>query len=278
MILWLFILLLVFAIFLIALSLIAAARFRKKVEKERQALLSGALPPIGKVLTETMVQDLPMPVRKWLRASGALGREIPRSICLEQQAQMRLKPDQTRWFQASADQVFTLNPPAFNWSVSVDMGFGIKALGRDEFADGRGKMKILLLGLIPVANAKDDERTDQASLQRFLAEMVWFPQAAASPYIKWREIDPRTAEATMTWGKTRGSGTFFFDENGNFGSFKALRYKDVSDEEPSEWIVSCLRTKLMDGIQIPSGCEVRWKTRDQDWTWLNLEVTNLVYT
>ena len=158
------------------------------------------------------------------------------------------------------------------------MGFGIKALGRDEFANGHGKMKILLLGLIPVANAKDNERTDQASLQRFLAEMVWFPQAAASPYVTWREIDARTAEATMSWRKTRGSGTFSFDENGNFGSFKTLRYKGIRDEEPSEWIVSCLRTELMDGIQIPAECEVRWKAKGQDWTWMKLKLTNLVYT
>jgi hypothetical protein len=138
-------------------------------------------------------------------------------------------------------------------------------------------MKILLLGLIPVAKAGNDQKTNQATLQRFLAEMVWFPAAAARPYIKWKEIDPRTAEAKMTWGGTQGSGLFFFDENGDFRTFKARRFKDLKDEEPSEWIVSCVRSEVVNGIRMPVECEVKWKTEAGEWTWLQLKVTKLVY-
>ncbi|TVQ85923.1 MAG: hypothetical protein EA393_13025 [Bacteroidetes bacterium] len=41
-------------------------------------------------------------------------------------------------------------------------------------------------------------KMDEATLQRYLGEMVWFPSALLNPYVSREVIDPLSAKATMT--------------------------------------------------------------------------------
>mgnify|MGYP000950476233 FL=1 len=150
-------------------------------------------------------------------------------------------------------------------------------VGRDKFENGKGAMTIKLFYLIPFVNTKNNEKVNQATLQRYLAEIVWFPSAALSPYITWDAIDNHSAKATMTYHGTKGSGIFHFDENGNFKTFVAMRYKDANDTEPTEWKVTAIKTEVRNGIKIPVESRAVWKLENGDWTWLKLKITNIAY-
>lgn len=135
-----------------------------------------------------------------------------------------------------------------------------------------------LFSTIPVVQAEDNEKLNQAALQRYLAEIVWFPSAALQPYIEWEYRDESSAKATMTYGGTTGSGTFYFDEKGAFVQFVALRYKEVADDSPAyEWVIDVLESNSLNGVQVPVKLRVTWRLDELDWTWLELELTNLRY-
>lgn len=189
-----------------------------------------------------------------------------------------MKPDQKNWYSAEADQYFVTNPPSFNWSVRLNMNPFLPVIGRDKFEDGKGEMQIKLFSAFPVVNARDNKKIDQATLQRFLAEIVWFPSAALNEYLHWEEIDDQTARATMTWKGTSGSGTFHFDKEGNFKKFSAMRY-DGGDEssELKEWVIHAIDHKQINGIKIPVKLEVSWQLEEGKWTWLKLEITDIMY-
>jgi hypothetical protein len=226
---------------------------------------------------EERYSNLPEPIKKWLERSGADKANNIESVYLEQNIEMKLSPEQKDWTLAEAQQHFTTNPPAFIWSVDLTMYGVANVVGRDKFYNGKGEMLIKLLSIIPVANAKESSKTDQASLQRYLAEIVWFPTAALSKYITWESIDSRSAKATLEYNGTSGSGIFLFDENGDFKSFTADRYKDVEDKEPKKWIVNANRIEERNGIRIPVECEVKWELDKGDWTWLKLEISEIEY-
>jgi hypothetical protein len=224
-----------------------------------------------------MVLDLPQIVQKWLSNCGIIGKESIKTVFIEQDLKMLMKPEQKEWYQAKAKQYFTTTSPAFNWRVYLKIFPLMKLVGRDKFEYGKGEMTIKLFSLIPLVNVKNNKEVNKATLQRYLAEIVWFPSAAINPYITWHPIDKNSAKATLQFNGTKGSGVFHFDDNGTFKKFVAMRYKDVKDIEPTKWTVTATKTEMLNGITIPVEAKLDWEIDGDDWTWLKLRITNIAY-
>lgn len=251
--------------------------FTREIERERSAMLQNSLPYNFEKISPEKLNHLPVPIKNWLENSGITGKQNISTVLLKQKAKMKLKPEQTRWFDAEADQYFTTELPAFNWTVNLKMNPLVKIRGRDKFEDGKGEMLIKMNSLINIVNEKG-EKIDEGSLQRFLGEIVWFPSAALHPNIVWEEVDSLTARATLKINETKGSGTFFFNKNGDLEKFTALRYKgNEPDAQHHKWIISVKETSDMNGIRIPTKMESTWMLESGPWTWLVLEITDILY-
>ena len=234
--------------------------------------------PLGiSVVQSDEVKDLPTPVKKWLTNSGTIGKESVSFVRLKQKALMKMKPEQEDWLMATAKQYFRVERPAFVWRVNLKMMPFIDITGRDLFVEGKGEMLIKLLSIISVVDEKG-EKIDQGTMQRYLGEIVWFPSAALSPYIQWAQIDSLSAKATMNYYGKNASGTFYFNEQGDFIKYSALRYMgNEPDAKPEEWVISVQENRKMNGIRIPVKMEATWKLKTGDWTWLKLEVEDIEY-
>ena len=257
----------------------SAYSFEKKVNVEIiQMLAEVDIDSTEKsIISEQMVLGLPQVVQKWLSNCRMIGKENIKTVFIEQDLKMLMKPEQNEWSHAKAKQYFTTTSPAFNWHVYLKMFSLMSIVGRDKFEYGKGEMTIKLFSLIPILNVRNNEKVNQATLQRYLAEIVWFPSAALSPYITWYPIDNNSAKATLQFNGTKGSGVFHFDENGTFKKFVALRYKDEKDSEPTKWTVTATKTGMRNGIKIPVEAKLDWEIDSDDWTWLKLRITNIVY-
>lgn len=251
--------------------------FKDKIKKERIAQFENSQLKNQEIVTKKSLLDLPPIIQKWLSNSGIIGKKLISNVYLTQELQLKLKPEQTTWNNGTAEQYFTIQPPAFNWNINTEMNSILSVVGRDKFEGGKGEMVIKLLSLIPVAKAKNDEKVNQATLQRYLAEIVWFPSASLSEYIKWETIDDYSARATMKYKGTKGSGEFHFDKDGNFKKFVAMRYQDSNAIKPTEWTVIATRTEERNGIKIPIECEASWELENGKWTWLKLRITDIQY-
>jgi hypothetical protein len=189
---------------------------------------------------------------------------------------MRTTPS-GKWMPVRAEQLFTPSPPAFVWLADVEMMPFAHLAGRDKYMDGKGHMLIKALSLLPVADAKGPE-TDQGTLLRFLAEMVWFPAAAIADYISWEGQGTNAARAVMHYGGVSASGIFYFNENGDFDSFEAERYYNREGRTSLErWHIQAKEWKELAGVRVPVHCEVTWKLKDGDFTWFKLEINDLSY-
>ncbi|EZH74291.1 hypothetical protein ATO12_15610 [Aquimarina atlantica] len=251
--------------------------FKNTIEKERKALFKNSKNTNQKIILKDDISDLPEIVQKWLIHSGVIGKPKTTNLCLTQELQLKLKPEQTKWNKGTAEQYFTIQPPAFNWNINTKMNSILGVTGRDKFVDGKGEIVIKLLSIIAVADEKNNEKIDQAALQRYLAEIVWFPSASLSPYIEWESLDSNAAKATMQYKGTKGSGVFYFDENGQFKKFVAFRYKEANDVKPKKWTVTATKTEERNGIKIPVECEVSWHLDTKQWTWLKLKIKYIEY-
>jgi len=263
-------------ILLVAIIAYAQFSFQKKIAEEIQENISttNSLPS----LTDTSIQHLPLSVQKWLKHSGVLGRPAIQSVYLQQSYQLKLKPEQESWYSANATQLSITNPPSFVWSVDVQMIPLLFAFGRDKFAHGEGEMLIKLLSLFPVAKDGYNAQFNEAALQRFLGELVWYPSAAVLDYIQWKELDKNKAEATMKIGLTEGKGIFEFNDEGKLLQFTAHRYMGSGTNAiKKDWVVRTLAYKEFDGILLPSKANATWVLDSGDWTWAIFEVEKVQF-
>ena len=229
-----------------------------------------------KIIIEETIKDLPVPVQRWLKNSGVIGKEKIHTVYLKQKGFMKLKPDQKDWIKSEADEYFTIDQPVFIWRVKTSM-MGLPVVGRDLFRDGQGKMQIKLAGIIPVVNVANNPKLNESALQRYLGEIIWFPTAAVSSYIKWEPVNDYSAKATMSYGGTTGSAVFYFNEQGELTKFVALRYKDITDEKPTEWVATVKGTETLNDLKLPTKLEASWVLDNGEFTWYKFEISDVEY-
>jgi hypothetical protein len=266
-------------IIILAVSIVSFGNynFQKIIQQETAQLLKKNISTENRILSESDLSNLPEPVKKWLKCSGVVGKPFISYGKVTQIAAMQMKPEQDNWMTAAAIQYTTIDKPAFIWSVDVKMNSILSFQGRDKFDDGKGEMLIKLNSLFNIVNERG-EKLDEGTLQRYLGEMVWFPSLALSPFITWQQIDENTAKGTMTYKGNSGSGTFYFNSNGQVTKFSALRYKgNEKDAEKYNWEMNIFDYKTFEGIKVPAKMTSTWKLDEKDWTWLKLEVTDIKY-
>lgn len=257
---------------LVTITAMAASRFDASTAAIVQSI--DRLPQVLFDKPAGQSDTLPLSVQRWLRASGSLGRR-PRSLVkLEQSGWMRMKPEDSSWIPVHAIQHFNFDQPSFVWAVDMKMN-GMPVKGRDVFRAGRGRMLISAIGLINLVD-QSGPKIDQGSLQRFLSEICWNPDAALQPYIQWQAMDESTARATMTYAGTTGSVDFQFDNMGRLLLVKAMRYKGGDEEATLQrWQVRCTAHDRKTGI--PMQAEATWKLPDGDFTWFKLKIESIEY-
>lgn len=263
------------AILAIVVSTIANFQFNRTVNKEVNALLS-IVENKHEVIQINDLEGLPHPVQSWLKSSQVVGKEKSYAVRTKQDVTMRLKADQP-WMKAKVEQYFRTDEPGFIWAVDIKAAPLIHIVGRDKYIEGRGNMLIKVLSLITVADGSGKE-IDQGTLLRYLAETMWFPEAALNDYIQWEGIDSNSAKATMSYKGVTASGIFTFNEKGEPLSFVAKRYGDFDGEYRLEtW--SCVMTdyKEFNGRIVPSQGDLIWKLNTGDFHWYHFEVNDVEY-
>lgn len=262
---------------LISISGYGNYRFDQMIHKESQNIL-GTIDLNTTVLqTKDDVGHLPTVVQKWLTASGALHKEKTVSVRLRQKGEMKTSPS-GRWMPFTARQYFNCKDPAFIWVTKVNPLPLVYLKGRDKLTNAQGEMLIELLGFFPVVNEGRNEKINAASMQRYLAELCWFPAAAVNKHLTWEAIDETSAKAILTLNNKSVSGIFSFTTEGDFHSFETKRfYGSDKDAKLETWYIEAFDHQVFDGQKIPSTLEVTWKLAEGDFNWLKLEITALEY-
>lgn len=251
----------------------AQYQFNQKVNKEVQAIFTNG--STHNIVTEETIKELPRVVQHWMKQSGVIGKEITYSARLTQSGALR--PSKTQdWMPVLATQYFNTETPAFVWRVKATMKGSIPISGRDMYADGKGYMLIKPLALFSVVNA-DGPKIDQGAMLRFLSEMCWMPSATLQPYYSWEGIDDSSAKLTMTYSGMTTAAVFTFDKQGRIKSIHAKRYKDIDDEQLTDWYIPISEWGTFEGITIPTKGDVVWKLEDGDFIYDQWQIDDISY-
>jgi len=264
-----------FVLFIIIAFIIGNIRLKKRITSEIDEIMDKET-----ILSENLntikaedLEGLPVVVRKWLTSVGVIGQERVRFIKFSQRGQMKLNQDQEEWINAKAKQYVRLHEPAFLWHVDLPMLPMINTKGRDHFINGKASMQVYIGSLIPVVNVKNNEKTNESSLSRFLLELPLYPTAALEEYIIWEGTDELSAKAILSYNNMTVEAIFCFDEKSKLRRIEALRYKE-NDEKAKR--IPCFGEikayETFGGMKIPSKIDITWLLNDGEYTWYKLEI------
>lgn len=273
---WTGVLLIVIVVFILLLSQISHNNFQKTAEKTAKEIINKGNQKEIKPVLKKDIEDLPGPVQRWMSYSQVLGKDKIVNVRLKQKGLMKTKPDQ-KGMETDAVQYFNLEQPSFIWIAEVKMRPFLYFAGRDTYLEGKGEMLIKVLSLFPVVNETGSE-INQGTLTRYLGEIVWFPHAALSQYIKWEEIDSNSAKATMSYKGTEASAVFNFDDQGRVTEYICDRYyTDDQGYSLEKYYVPVWDYKEFSGIKVPTKGKAIWRLDTGDFEYYSLEIIDIEY-
>jgi hypothetical protein len=191
-------------------------------------------PATGQVFSPGMVADLPDPARRYFLHAIRPGTPLAAKVRLTQVGSLRIGE---RWAPFAAEQVLVGGAAAqgFAWRVRSRLG-GLPLLGSDHYAAGEGRMRMLLLGLVPVV---DEANADLArsAIGRLVGEYMWLPSARlprAGVSLEAVDADRFAIAATVGGETTRLALTV--DEQGRLTDVAFPRYGDHTPDKRYRYI------------------------------------------
>ena len=271
-------LILILAILLIVIVFtVGKIRMEKRIASEVEELMTKetGLSEAPNIIEAEDLENLPLVVKTWLTSVGVVGQEKVEFIEFLQRGEMKLDQNKEEWINAKAKQHVRIKEPAFLWHVDLPMLPVINTKGRDYFINGEASMQVYIGSLIPVVNVKNNEKTNESSLSRFLLELPLYPTAALEEYVTWEGINETSAKAIMSYKGITVEAIFHFNNEGMLKKIEALRYKE-NDEKAKR--IPCIGEikvyETFEGIKIPSKIDITWVINDEEYTWYKLEIYN----
>lgn len=206
-----------------ASAFFAGRSFQRRVTREIDDLLIEGNRAWPGTPNRSEFESLPQPVRLWMDWAQVGSKPYPATVRLHQAGEFRLRD---AWRPFHAEQYFSIHPPGFVWRATMQLAPLVQVLGRDRWIDGDASIQMRIGGLIPVANSHGEELAQSAML-RWLGEIIWFPQAAIGPDIRWEPLTRDSARASIAAGGQTGFATFTFDVDGRPSEFRADRFNDA---------------------------------------------------
>lgn len=212
------------------------------------------------------VAGLPEPVARYFLHVLREGQPFIRVARFRQNGRLRTGMRSKRWLPSEAIQVVTPRAPGFLWNAHVHVMPLLHLRVRDAYIAGEGAGRVTLLSTVTVSDRRGGPELNAASLERYLAEAVWYPTALLPEAgVQWTAIDRNRARATLTDSGIRVSLEFHFNEQGEITRISTPgRWRSSTGGfRLTPWEGHFRRYEEVAGIRIPVEGEMGWYASGQ---------------
>lgn len=244
--------------------------FREAVDAEfaRQPLVSVTS------LTEADLADLPAPVARYIRASGAVGRPRPQNVRVEFDALMRRKPGDAG-MRAKSTQYNFFGRPARLFLMQARMfGLPVRAHQYRDAAATFGVRVARAVNMVDLAGAE----ISRAETVTVLNDMAFLaPGSLVDERLAWRAVDDRSAEVVFTNGPQSVTAMLLFNERDELADF----WSDDRPENdggrlvPRRWSTPLSEYTSVDGLRRPRRGDAVYARPDGPFTYGEFTVRSI---
>jgi hypothetical protein len=249
------------------------ARWAEAVHDE---LAAGAASP-ARTLAEADLAAMPAPVRRYVLASGVVGRPVPRSMRLDFDAVMRRKPGE-KGMAATSSQVNVFGRPARLFLMKARMvGLPVRAL--HLYRGDQATFQVRAAGVMTMVDASGDAISRAETVTVLNDLCVFAPGALVDPRLSWQPIDDRTAGVAFMNGRWTVRATLLFNERDELVDF-------LSDDRPERadggfaqrrWSTPVSGYRVIAGIRHPTHGDAVYARPDGPFTYGEFTVRSIAY-
>jgi hypothetical protein len=212
----------------------------------------------GERFTEDAVSELPDPARRYFLHAIRPGTPLANRVHFAYSGS--IKPGKGMpWMSLSAEQIAVKNR-GFVWKARAGMG-PLVVTGADHYLDGQGRMRISLLGLIPVINATGPDLA-KAALGRLIVESALLPTALLpAPNVRVEGVDGSSFRAIVELHGETTPLTLTVDGEGRLKEMVFPRWGNLTDDGSYQHIpygITAEGERTFGGYTVPSRLAVGW--------------------
>jgi hypothetical protein len=243
---------------LLAIAFITLAIIRVKNDREVHQIWQGLeTAPVENRFTEDMVAGLPAPVQRYFFHAIALETPLASSVSLDMSGSFRLGQDKP-WLPMRAKQI--ISAKGFVWKAAIGRSL-FQMVGADYYANGFGRMRFSLWGLLPLVNASNPD-VRRSSIGRLAGELVLLPSALLPQHgVSWKAIDDKTIQASLKINDEPIILTLTIDPDGKLQKLSLPRWGDKTKDSSYTYIPfggEYQEEKAFGGFTIPSQINAGW--------------------
>lgn len=209
------------------------------------------------------LEGLPAPVQRYLRRALTEGQPMVSALDMVHAGSFNLRETGEQWRPFRSRQRVLMRRPGFVWDGRISLLPGLAVRVHDAYVAGEGILHPAILGLLTLANLRDDGDLARSELMRFLAEAPWYPTALLpSQGVQWEPIDESSARATLRDGALAATLTFHFGADAMIEAVGAVdRARTVGGKlVATPWEGRWYDVQRRDGMLVPMRGEVAWLT------------------
>jgi len=181
----------------------------------------------------------------------------------------------------TAEQTNVLFEPSRFFLMDATRG-GIPVDVYHDFEDGHAAMRVRLLSLVPLVDARGPEMDRAETVTLFNDLVLLAPGALVDAPIEWEPIDGATVRGTYTVGPHAVSAELHFADDGRLTDFisddRLAASADGASFEPRRWSTPIGEYQEIDGLRLLRRGEGRWHPKgSNDFTYIELELLEVSY-
>ena len=237
-------------------------------------------PATSSRVTEADLSPLPDPVQRYLRAVGVVGQPRVHNYRLRFRGRIRSAPDK-RWMPFEAEQQSFAGDHSSRFFLMRARMFGLPVEAFHRLVDGHARMRVRLLGIIPMVDAAGDVLDRSEAVTLFNDMCLLAPATLLDSRIVWEPVDATTARAHFVNRAQMISATLLFSPDGLLTNFIS---DDRSRASADGKRFTCLRfsTPVRDyrdfgSVRLASHGAARWLLPEGEFTYGEFELLSVTY-
>jgi hypothetical protein len=229
-------------------------------------------------LTEKDLQHLPEIVKKYLYYSHCIGKPKVNNFYVAFNGRIRSENTENTWMKFKAEQYSFIGEQTRLFYITA-YKMGIPAGGLHCYKNGEATMKIKMLGLFTIVDAKGDTMNRSETVTLFNDMCCMAPAALISPAIRWKELTDTTVEANFTNDKYSISAILSFSKEGRLVDFISNDRFEIKGKTAKlfPWSTPISEYKEYNGYYLPSKANLNYQHPEGLFCYGQFEIIDIQY-
>ena len=229
------------------------------------------------LVTEDDLRDLPEAIGRYMKFSGALGKKRISAVHLLHSGQFKPGPNR-RWLPIRGEYFITTKKPSFLWYGRVGWN-GFSIVARDSYVDGRGRIQVKALSLIPIVDDESDTIA-RSAFGRCVAELTLAPTFFLDrTRVQYTHAGRDHARCIVTDGAFSTEADLFVHADGSLDRIVVMRYFDRGGGRATleRFTGAGSHPKLFGGRMLASKIDGFWNLADSDLHYVSFDIDHVEF-